>query len=105
MGVVRALGKGLCSKRPLLCALMSICLTSLDLECGVQAWHVAGERSQDADKLSRRNCLGFKIKDEHFCACPPELQVVISVNCLLHGNPFASDACPRVRVGSETLGW
>ena len=46
---------------------------------GLQAWHVAGERNQDADKLSRRNCPGFQIEDEHFRAFPPELQMAISV--------------------------
>ena len=80
MGVVGSLGKGLCSKPPLSCALMYLCLSSLEIGCRVQASHVAGDRNQDADQLSRRNCPGFKFEDGHFAAFPPSTRVALSVS-------------------------
>ena len=49
--------------------------------CSVQASsHIAGERNQDADQLSRRNCPGFKFEDGHFAALPPSTRVALSVS-------------------------
>ena len=55
MGVVGSVGKGLTLKEPMASALMSLSLTCSRLRCVANISHLAGERNEAADFLSRLN--------------------------------------------------
>ena len=55
-GAVGSLAKGICTKFPLGAALMNAALVCLDLGYEMEVTHLAGERNEDADALSRLNC-------------------------------------------------
>ena len=54
MPVVGSLAKGLSTKPPLCCALMTLAYAGLHLNCDVEVGHLAGERNETADIISRK---------------------------------------------------
>ena len=62
MPVVGSLAKGLSTKPPLCHALMTLAYAGLHLSCDVEVGHLAGERNETADIISRKNQPGKEWK-------------------------------------------
>ena len=62
MPVVGSIAKGLSTKPPLCYALMTLACAGLRLNCDVEVGHLAGERNETADVISRKNQPGKEWK-------------------------------------------
>ena len=62
MGAVGTVAKGLCTKFPLGAALMNLSCVCLSQDCELVLSHLAGERNEEADQLSRLNS-GMPLSD------------------------------------------
>ena len=64
MPVVGSLAEGLSTKPPLCYALMTLAYAGLHLNCDVEVGHLAGERNETADIISRKNQPGKEYMED-----------------------------------------